>query len=67
MCIWVVEIVSLALGESKKTSELDLETLLRVSCGTSGEAFCHNNDVKDDIYREHFTARCIVDAAPKKC
>ena len=46
--IQVVEVVSCALGESKKTAQLDLETLLRVSCGTSRAALCLDNDVKDD-------------------
>ena len=46
--IWVVEVVRCALGEPKKTGQLDLETLLRVSCGTSGAALCLDNDVKDD-------------------
>ena len=46
--IRVVEVVSCALGEPKKTGQLDLETLLRVSCDTSGAALCLDNDVKYD-------------------
>ena len=45
---WVVEVVCCALGEPKKTGKLDLETLLHVSCATSGTALCLDNDVKDD-------------------
>ena len=48
MGIRVVEVVSCALGESKETGQLDLETLLRVSCGTSRAALCLDNDVHDD-------------------
>ena len=48
MGIRVVEVVGCAVGESKKTEQLDLETLLSVSCGTSRAALCLDNDVKDD-------------------
>ena len=44
----VVEVVCCALGEPKKTRQLHLETLLHVSCATSGTALCLDNYVKDD-------------------
>ena len=46
--IRAAEVVSCALGEPKKTVQLDMETLLCVSCGTSRAALCLDNDVKDD-------------------
>ena len=58
--IRVVEVVGCALGESKKTVQLDLETLLRVPCGTSRAALCLDNEVKDDRTSRLFAEMCSI-------